>query len=184
MSPTFGAGLWVGDVSLRAASASISRLYFHHGTIGACQYCWWGRYDMGAPYYGAIFATAAMAGGARITAIDSGSGAYAVYAIYSSAGKPMRVALYNSDYYAGSGTRGSQSFVLTGLTSTIVTAKRLTAASALSRVDQGSNPTWGGQSYASGTCVATGSATLETTTVSSGKATFTLAASEALLVYL
>lgn len=113
---------------------------------------------MGAPYYGAIFATAAMAGGAHIAAIDSGSGAYAVYAIYSSAGKPMRVA--------------------------IVTAKRLTAASALSRVDQGSSPTWGGQSYASGTCVATGSATLETTTVSSGKATFTLAASEALLVYL
>lgn len=139
---------------------------------------------MGAPYYGAIFATAAMAGGAHIAAIDGGSGAYAVYAIYSPAGKPMRVALYNSDYYAGSGTRESQSFVLTGLTSTIVTAKRLTAASALSRVDQGSSPTWGGQSYASGTCVATGLATLETTTVSSGKATFTLAASEALLVYL
>lgn len=184
MSPTFGAGLWVGDVSLRAASASISRLYFHHGAIGACHYCWWGRYDMGAPYYGAIFATAAMAGGARIAAIDSGNSTYAVYAIYSSARKPMRVALYNSDYYAGSGTRGSQSFVLIGLTSTTVTAKRLTAVSALSRVGQGSNPTWGGQSYADGTCVTTGSATVETTTVSNGKARFTLAASEALLVYL
>lgn len=184
VSPLFGAGLWVADVSLRAASANIKRLYFHHGTIGACQYCWWGRYDMGAPYYGAIFATAAMAGGSSIVPIDTGSSNYAVYVIYSSTGKPLRAALINTDYYSGSGTRASQTFVLTGLTSTSVTAKRLTAASANSRVDQGQNPTFGGQVYANVTCVPTGTAVTESAAVSGGTSSFTVMASEALLVYL
>lgn len=139
---------------------------------------------MGAPYYGATAAVAFLAGGAHLTALDTGSTGYAGYATFDSAGKPLRALLYNSDYYTGSGTRNSTSFVLTGLGSGSVRAKRLTAASALSRQDQGGNPSWGGQTYANGTCVVGGTETFETVAVSGGQATFSLAASEALVVYL
>ena len=45
VSPTFGAALWTMDYVLQAATSNIKRSYFHHGTIGLCYYCWWGRYD-------------------------------------------------------------------------------------------------------------------------------------------
>ncbi|TVY40669.1 Beta-glucuronidase, partial [Lachnellula occidentalis] len=145
VSPAFGAGLWTMDYVLRTSLANIKRTYFHHGTIGLCYYCWWGRYDMGAPYYGAYTAVAAMAGGSYISALDNGSTNYAAYIIYDAARKPLRALLYNSDYYAGTGARVTQSFVLQGLTaaSGSVKAKRLTAKGAGSRVDQGGNPTLG-----------------------------------------
>jgi hypothetical protein len=192
------------DYSLRASLTNIKRTYFHHGTIGACQYCWWvsidstiyvlddsltrfasqGRYTTGSPYYGAYTATAAMAGGSYISAIDPGNTAYAAYIIYDSAKKPLKALLYNSDYFSGSGTRGTQSFVLTGLGSGTIRSKRLTAPNSNSRVDQGSNPTFGGQTFANGTCVIGGTERFESTSISGAQATFTLAASEALLVYL
>lgn len=184
VSPLFGAALWTMDYVLRAATSDIKRSYFHHGTIGECYYCWWGRYDMGSPYYGAYAATAAMAGGSYISALDSGTTNYAVYLVYDAAKKPLRALLYNSDYFNGTGTRGTESFVLTGLSATSVKAKRLTAASALSRVDQGSNPTFGGQMFANVTCAIGGTETYESTVVSGGQATFSVGASEALLVYL
>lgn len=137
---------------------------------------------MGAPYYGAYYATMALAGADHIAPLDSQTTAYAAYAIYKS-GAPVRVLLYNSDYYA-SGTRTSQTFVLSDLSSASVTAKRLTAPYATSRVDRGQNPTIAGQTFANGTCVIQGTQSIETATVSGGKATFTVAASEALLVYL
>lgn len=185
MSPTFGAALWTMDYALRATYSNMSRTYFHHGTVGNCQYCFWGRYSMGAPYYGATAAVALLAGASHLTALDTGSTNYAGYATFDSTGAPLRVLLYNSDYFNGSGTRTSQSFVLTGLTAaTSVRAKRLTAASALSRQDQGGNPTFGGQTYANGTCVVGGMETYETAAVSGGQVTFTVKASEALVVYL
>lgn len=184
VSPTFGAALWTMDYSVRAAFSNITRTYYHQGTIGNCQYCFWGRYDMGAPYYGATAAVAFLASGAHLTALDDGSTNYGGYATFDSSGSPLRVLLYNSDYFNGTGTRSSTSFVLTGLTATSVKAKRLTAASALSRQDQGGNPSWGGQYYTNATCVIGGSEVYETATVSGGQATFSLLASEALVVYL
>lgn len=139
---------------------------------------------MGAPYYGATVAVAFLAGGSYLSALDDGSTNYGGYATFDSSGQPLRVLLYNSDYFAGTGTRSSQSFVLTGLTASSVKAKRLTAASALSRQDQGGNPSWGGQYYSNATCVVGGTEVYETATVSGGQATFSLAASEALVVYL
>lgn len=185
VSPTFGAALWTMDYALRATSINITRIYFHHGTIGACSYCFWGRYDMGAPYYGAYIATAALAQGAYISTLDTGDTNYAVYVIYGQDGKPLRALLYNSDYYAGDGTRGNETFALNNLRSSItnVKAKRLTAESALSRVDRGQNPTFGGQVFDNVTCKIDGTETYETTPVTGGSAQFTLAASEALLVY-
>lgn len=171
------------DYVLRASLTNIKRTYFHHGTIGACFYCWWGRFDTGAPYYGAYTAVAAMAGGSYLSALDPGTTAYAVYVVYDSTKKPLRVLLYNSDYFDGTGTRSTEVFTLTGLGIGTLKSKRLTAATSNSRVDQGSNPTFGGQTFANGTCLATGAEVFEST-VSEGTASFTVAASEALLVYL
>ncbi|KAK9770588.1 hypothetical protein AB5N19_11409 [Seiridium cardinale] len=184
VSPTFGAALWTMDYALRATYSNITRTYFHHGTVGNCQYCFWGRYSMGAPYYGAYAATALLAKASYLTALDDGSTNYAAYVSYDSSKAPLRALLYNSDYYSGSDTRSSQSFVLTGLTASSVRAKRLTATSALSRQDQGEIPTFGGQSFTDGTCVVNGTETYETVSVSGGQATFAVSASEALVVYL
>lgn len=184
VSPSFGAALWTMDYILRATYTNISRIYFHQGTVGNCQYCAWGRYSMGSPYYGQYIATALMAGAKHITALDAGTTNYAAYAAFDNAGAPLRVLLYNSDYYAGSGSRSSQPFTLTGLASATVKAKRLTASSATARADQGGDLSFGGQTFTDGTCEMAGSERFETTTVSGGEATFTLKATEALLVYL
>lgn len=137
---------------------------------------------MGAPYYGAYFATLALAGADSIAPLDDQTTAYAAYAIYKNS-KPMRVLLYNSDYYV-SGIRNTTSFTLNGLTTYSVWAKRLTAPFATSRQDQGQNPTVQNLTFANGTCVIQGYPLIEVTTVSAGQATFTVAASEALLIYL
>lgn len=137
---------------------------------------------MGSPYFGAYFATMALADADHIAPLDDHTTNYAAYAIYK-AGAPVRVLLYNSDYYA-SGTRSSQTFTLSGLPSSSVTAKRLTAPFATSRIDQGQNPTVAGQTFQNGTCKIQGTEVVETTTVSAGKAAFTVSASEALLLYL
>ena len=139
---------------------------------------------MGSPYYGATAAVALMAGASHLTALDTGSSNYAAYATFDPSGNPLRVLLYNSDYYSGSGSRGSTSFTLTGLTATSVKAKRLTAPSALSRQDQGGDIRFGGQYFNNGTCTIGGTESIESTDVSGGQATFTLKATEALLVYL
>jgi len=172
------------DYSLRAVYHNISRIYFHHGTVGNCQYCFFGRYSMGAPYYGAHAAVAFLAGARHVTALDGGTTNYAAYVAFDSNGAPLRALLYNSDYFSGTGTRTSQSFTLTGLSGSSVRAKRLTAASASSRVDQGSSPTFGGQTFADGTCVVGGSETFETGVISDGQVTFSVKATEVLLVYL
>ncbi|PSS15258.1 glycoside hydrolase family 79 protein [Amorphotheca resinae ATCC 22711] len=184
VSPLFGSALWTMDYVLRAAAANIKRAYFHHGTIGACYYCFWGRDTMSSPYYGAYAATAAMAGGSSIATLDDGSTNYGGYVIFDAAGRPLRVLLYNSDYFSGTGTRGNEIFVLEGLGSRQVRAKRLTAESAEARADQGNNPSFGGQTFENATCVMQGRETFETVGAPGRRATFAVAASEALLVYL
>ncbi|KAJ5712399.1 beta-glucuronidase [Penicillium malachiteum] len=182
ISPTFGAGLWILDYVMQSLLMGTKALYFHQGTIGDCQYCWWGRYDMGSPYFGAYFATMALAGADQIAELDDQTTSFAAYAIYKD-NTPTKALLYNSEYYA-SGTRTYQVFTLSGLSGSTVTAKRLTAAYATSRVDEGESPTVAGQKFENGTCTLTGEATVETVTVSSGSAQFSVGASEALLVYL
>ncbi|KAI0160091.1 glycoside hydrolase family 79 protein [Hypoxylon sp. FL1284] len=184
VSPTFGAGLWTMDYVLRASYSNISRTYFHHGTVGNCQYCFWGRYSMGAPYYGAYVATALLAEASYLTALDDGSTNYAAYVSFSSDGEPLRMLLYNSDYFSGSGFRSSQSFVLRGLAGSTLKAKRLTAESAMSRVDQGGTVSFGGQTFTDGECTIAGTEALESLAVSEGPTTASVKASEALLVYL
>ncbi|CAD6446084.1 e835ce74-06fd-42b7-9dd2-6c76a4700e8a [Sclerotinia trifoliorum] len=185
VSPTFGAAIWTLDYALQATVLNITTIYYHHGSIGACYYCWWGKYDAGTPYYGAWLAASAFAGSSYIQQIDAGTTNYAIYVLYNKNKDPVKAVLINSDYYDGTGTRGSETFVLGGLKAGKETkAKRLTAGSALSRVDRGSNPSFGGQVVANGTCVIEGKETFERVKVgSAGIAEFTVAASEALLVY-
>lgn len=184
VSPTFGAALWTMDYVLRASYSNISRTYFHHGTVGNCQYCFWGRYSMGAPYYGAYAATTFLAKASFITALDDGTTNYAAYASFGSDGAPLRVLLYNSDYFSGTGTRSSQSFEVRGLTGSSLKAKRLTAESSMSRVDQGGKVTFGGQTFTDGNCKIAGTETIETLAVSNGQVTVEVKTSEALLIYL
>ncbi|TVY24801.1 Beta-glucuronidase [Lachnellula hyalina] len=183
VSPTYSSAIWTLDYALYATTLNAKRLYFHHGTLGACEYCWFGRYTMGASYYGAYAASAAMASGSKIVMLDAGTTNYATYIVYGSTGAPLRAVLINTDFYSGSGTRGSEVFKLTGFSTTSVKAKRLTAAASTSRVDEGASPTFGGQEFENGSCVKTGTEAYETTTVSSGAANFTVNASEALIVY-
>lgn len=138
---------------------------------------------MGAPYYGAYFATLALADASQVAQIDDRTTNYGAYAIYSGT-TVKKVLLYNSDYFSGTGNRSVQTFTLNGLSGTQVTAKRLTAASAESRQDRGQNPTVGGQTFANGTCVIQGPEVIEPQAVVGGSASFDLQASEALLVYL
>ncbi|KAL4965464.1 uncharacterized protein BDV14DRAFT_208713 [Aspergillus stella-maris] len=180
ISPTFGAALWIVDYVMQLVTMGTEAIYFHQGTIGNCQYCWWGRYTTGAPYYGAYFATLALANADYIAPLDDQSTAYAAYAIYEG-GVPVKVLLYNSDYYT-SGTRGSQTYTLTGLSSSSVTARRLTAAYSTSRVDEGETPTVAGQTFGNGDCTVQGDELIETLSVTGGEATLTVSASEALLV--
>ncbi|KAI6383561.1 hypothetical protein MCOR25_000017 [Pyricularia grisea] len=183
VSPTFGAALWTMDYSLRALVSNITNLYFHQGTVGNCQYCQFGRNTMGAPYYGATAATAFLSKAASIAALDDGSSAFAAYASFDKAGKPLRVLLYNSNYYT-TGDRPTEEFTLTGLTDGTIRAKRLTAASATTRADSSSDLSFGGQTWANGTCVAQGDEKFESATVSGGQVKLTVGAAEALVVYL
>lgn len=183
VSPLFGASLWTMDYLLHATVLGIKRVYYHHGTVGKCFYCFWGRDTMGAPYYGAYAATAALAGAASIVSLDKGNSSLGGYAVFDGDGNPMRVLLLNSVFYGGVGTRSSQIFVMEGLRGE-VRAKRLTAPSANARVDQGGNPSFGGQVFANGTCVIGGDEVWEKADVVDGKGTFEVGASEALLVYL
>ena len=137
---------------------------------------------MGAPYYGAYFVAAAVANADSVAMLDDGTTPYAIYAVYKN-GKPIRMILYNSDYYTN-GTRLGHTFQLTGLPGTSVKAKRLTAPAATSRQDQGGAPSFGGQTFVDGTCTIKGTETFETTKVSGKGAAFVVKASEALLLYL
>lgn len=140
---------------------------------------------MGAPYYGAAFVSEFLGtNGTRVAMLDDGTTAIGVYAIYD-ANTPVRLLVYNSNYFDTTGTRSSAAVALSALgTRTALRAKRLTAPAATSRVDEGGVVTIGGAGTFSSTCTALGTQTFETVEVSGGAASVTLMASEALIVYL
>ncbi|KAL2681419.1 hypothetical protein Neosp_009030 [[Neocosmospora] mangrovei] len=185
---SFGGALFVLDRSLRAASIGMQRLFYHQGTVTQANYNWWGPGQVGTPFYGAYMAVKAVAGGDHIYASDPGNTRYAQYVIYKD-DAPSKVILINTDYYSGSGTRSTSTFTLTGLNVSSVKTTLMTAESSELRSYQVRNqpsrqPTIGGQYFANSNCALTGTFKTETKTVSGGKATFTLQASEALLIEL
>ncbi|KAH6694956.1 hypothetical protein BKA61DRAFT_683416 [Leptodontidium sp. MPI-SDFR-AT-0119] len=184
ISPTFGAGIYILDYVLRATSSNIVRLNFHFQSYGTSYYIWWDKTGIRSPYYGGYAATDILAGQSYISALDNGTTNYAGYIIYSKSKKPSKVVLINTDYFDGNGTRSTHDFVLSGLTTRTLSAKRLTAANALSRQDFGQAPTYGGQFFSNTGCNLCGEEVVERVSVKDGKATFTLFASEALVVSL
>ncbi|KAJ9245055.1 CAZyme family GH79 [Paecilomyces variotii] len=187
ISPTYGAALWILDYVMQAVILGAKQLFFHQGTIGNCQYCWWGNYTMGAPYYGAYMAALSLNGASRIAPLDSGTTSYAAYAIYQN-DTVSRILLYNSDYYS-SGTRSGVNFTLAGLStsssSSTVTAVRLTGDKATARIDQGGIVTVAGQTFENGTCTIQGHKVVEDVDVGeNGETVVSVGAAEAVLVYL
>ncbi|PYH92000.1 hypothetical protein BO71DRAFT_400924 [Aspergillus ellipticus CBS 707.79] len=180
ISPTFGAGLWILDYVMQATILGVKQLFFHQGTIGNCPYCWWDE-AANAPFYGAYTAALALSGASKIAQLDAGDSRFAAYAIYDSNDEPARVLLYNSEYYT-SGTRSSVNVTLSGISALTVTALRLTGAAATTIVGDGAI-TVAGQTFANGTCALEGTKDTETTEITAGQATFTVQASEALLIY-
>lgn len=93
--------------------------------------------------------------------------------------------LYNSDYYT-SGTRSSQQWVISNLPGAVVNAVRLTSSSATAVGSTGAanRPNISGLGFTDGTCVPSGQETPEVSNVVCGSATFTVAATEMLLLEL
>jgi hypothetical protein len=137
---------------------------------------------MRAPYYGAYFATAAMAGAASAVPISDGRGSSGGYAMYSASGKLIRVALFNSEFFGGGGVRPNKDITLIGLEGNEARIRRLTAAGAMSTADGSGSPTFSGQTFSHGDCKRSGEEKVETVIVESGRATMTLRASEAALL--
>ena len=106
--------------------------------------------------------------------------------MFNSAGTPVRLLAINSNNYGGSGTREAATVSFSGLKTTAgsIKAKRMTAPSATSRVDQGAAVTIGGSSSFSSDCSRTGTQTTESVAVSGGAASVSVKASEALIVFL
>jgi hypothetical protein len=125
-----------------------------------------------------------MAHGSRIVSLDDGGTNYAGYSIHSDSGQVQKVVLINTDFFDGNGTRPTQQFTLNGISGQSVKAKRLTAKSSLSMQDSGEAPQFGGQSVDDETCLFSGAEVIETVQVTDGSASFSLAASEALLITL
>ncbi|KDQ49544.1 glycoside hydrolase family 79 protein [Jaapia argillacea MUCL 33604] len=191
ISPTFGAALWVMDYVLQGALNGVDRLYFHQGTIGNCQYCFWGRTTVEAPYYGAAFVSEFLGtGGVKLAMLDDGSGAVGSYAVYSQdTNRPVRLLVYNSNYYNGTGTRTVSTITFTGIsggqTGSVIVAKRLTASNANVTIDAGGEVTIGGGGMFDENCLPTGVQSLEGVSVGSGGTiSVSVNASEALIVYL
>jgi hypothetical protein len=150
------------------------------------QYCFWGRFTTGAPFYGVFFVSKFLGtDGASLAMLDGGTGAVAVYVVYSTGGAPLRALVYNSAYYDGSTSRTSSSVTLTGISTGSKQALRLTAPAATSRVDQGAAVTIGAGLTFDGNCQSVGTEVFENVAVGSNQLiTVSVAASEALIVYL
>ncbi|KAH8701534.1 hypothetical protein BGW36DRAFT_445075 [Talaromyces proteolyticus] len=187
MDSTFGAAMVTLDKTLHAVTLGIKRLFYHQGTINQAMFNWWSSNQINAPFYGGYFSVLALSGGESIIELDSGDTSYAQYVIYSS-GKPTKAVLVNTDYFSGSGLRSNCTVTLNGLPNREVKAIRMTAPSSdtgTSLVQNGANePSIGGQYFSNTDCSSVGTLTHETTDVFQGQASFTVAASEALLLYL
>lgn len=119
-----------------------------------------------------------------IVQLDNGLTSYGTYVIYSS-GKATKMLLYNSDYYT-SGTRSKQQWVISNLPGAQVGSVRLTSSSATAVGSTGAanRPNISGLGFEDGTCKPVGDEKREVSQVSCGSATFTVAATEMLLLYL
>lgn len=188
ISPTFGAALWTLDYIIQALLSGIQSLYFHHGTLGNSQYSFWGRYSIGAPYYGAYFAALALNGIDGISQLDDGQSAFGAY-LLTQQSKPVRILLYNSRYRPeGSNSQITMNLDLSGfqLSSSSFQVMRLQASSAESRSDRGDQtPNIGGLQFSAKDCAKIqGVHTAETVLLKEKRLRVVVTDSEAVIVQL
>nr|XP_036575118.1 glycoside hydrolase family 79 protein [Colletotrichum truncatum]KAF6781639.1 glycoside hydrolase family 79 protein [Colletotrichum truncatum] len=164
---TLGGAIQILDKTLRATAIA----FFN----------WWSDDQVEAPFYGGYMAALALNGGHSIIASDDGNDAYAQYVIFRD-GAPHKVLLINTDYYSGEGERNITTFNLTGVTAAEVKALRMTAST--SEYTTNLKNSDGEQGLTIGNCSILGQQSFETGVTTGGNVTFTLAASEALLIYL
>lgn len=122
----------------------------------------------------------------RIAMLDDGTSSIGIYAVYGPSSAPLRVLVYNSEYFTG-GARPESVVTLSGLRAengSKVSVKRLTAISATSRTDQEGGVVIGTNGTFDSSCGATGLQGFESSSVSAGNANVTVGASEAVIVYL
>lgn len=145
---------------------------------------------MYAPYYGAYFASAALGGAESIAQLDNGAGELAMYAMYKCGADSARskIAILNTAIHTNttSGPRPATTVTLSGLKKrSKISLKRLTAPYATSQQELGQEPTWAGQSFSNKTCALQGTQKFEKVHVGSdGHASITVAATEAVLLFL
>ncbi|KAJ5374238.1 hypothetical protein N7517_006244 [Penicillium concentricum] len=188
MDATFGSAIQTVDKTLHGLTLGIQRIFYHQGTIDQAFFNWWWSDRVNAPFYGGYFAALAVEGGDSISASDDGTDSYAQYVVYKK-GKPIKVILVNTDYYSGSGSRPTTKFTMTGLKNGHVEALRMTGPSSESLVprlqtDPSLEPSIGGQYFSNNNCSLRGHKRPEKFTIQKHQLTISLAASEALIVYL
>ncbi|KAI0024059.1 hypothetical protein F4780DRAFT_798306 [Xylariomycetidae sp. FL0641] len=184
MDATVGGAVQVLDKSLLAAAVGAQQQFYHQGTIDQAHFNWWSTSRVEAPFYGGYLAALALAGGEQIVAGDAGNDSYARYVVFRD-GAPARAVLVNTDYYAGVGARNTADFTLTGVGGGEVRALRFTAPASNATAGSADGAiTIGGQSFSGEDCGMMGEQQFETAGVAEGQVTFTVGASEALLVYL
>ncbi|KAI1859136.1 hypothetical protein JX265_010613 [Neoarthrinium moseri] len=185
---TLGSAVQMVDKTLLATSIGLKQIYYHQGTINQAYFNWWSDDQVEAPFYGGYFAALALSGGDHIIASDNGTDSYAQYIIYKD-GSPFKAVLVNTDYYSGTGDRNQTTFTLTGLScSKTVKTLRMTAPSSdyttTADTSVAQQLTIGGRYFSNKDCAAIGEEHFEEVKTSGGKASFTVGASEALIVYL
>ncbi|KAI8710732.1 Glyco-hydro-79C domain-containing protein [Fusarium sp. LHS14.1] len=186
---TFGGAIQIIDKTLHALTLGIKRLYYHQGGLGANQasFNWWHLDKVEAPFYGGYFSALAISGGDKIIESDHGDDSFSQYVVYRN-GHPYKAVLINTEYYSGTGNRTSATFELTGLPSSVAKALRMTASSSETTVETiqsaAGQPVIGGQYFSNKNCKLLGKRRFESVKVFGGKARITLAASEAVLLYL
>ena len=144
---------------------------------------------MAAAFYGAYFASQTLGDVKTISALDDGSSAYGAYGLYDDCkDHPVKVLLYNSDYYGSNTTRvrTSEDFVLNNLYSgTKAWAVRLSGTYVDKGITDGYVPNISGLTFEDGTCKKVGSEASECYDIGSdGTLSIPVNASEAVLVYL
>jgi hypothetical protein len=179
VSPTFGAALWAADYTLQAALGGVRRMYFHHGTIEKCAYCFWDRKGIRAPYYGALFATAAMAKAARIVAIDARNGYVGAYATYGKTGELLKVAIINTEFLTGRDPT-SRRIILGGISKEKADLRRLTSRDPMTT--DGTKVFFGGRSFSDSSCELGGRENIENMKIVGNQLTINLRNSEAVLL--
>lgn len=150
-------------------------------------YCFWGQSSIFSPFYGAAFVSEFLGtDGVKLAMLDDGTSAIGVYAVFNTGNAPVRLLVVNSNYYDGTGTRSTATVAFSGVAPAngVLEAKRMTAPSATSRVDEGAAVTIGGSTSFSTSCTRTGTQTTEKVNASGGAASVSVRASEALMVFL